>query len=112
MWSGTTRLCDSTNVSGFGALRSTSFTTSWSGAPMPPPSLADLQFEHFEPLRGEVFLAYVEESSPLSFELVDLRGTRWEGRRPQHLRSPFSMVFRGLLTPLLPQRMYDLEHAK
>src|SRR5690242_15009113 len=58
---------------------------------------------------GESFRAHPDVGPPLTVELIeatDLSG----GKPPADHRAPFSIVFRGPLTPLLPQKIYRLEH--
>jgi hypothetical protein len=73
--------------------------------------LERLQVEDFEPLRGQKFLVHAEPL-PVAVELVEVTGARRDARRPAHLRTPFSLVFRGPPTPQLTQKMYDFEHER
>jgi hypothetical protein len=62
---------------------------------------------------GETFRICPEELPPISTVLVtvtDLSPRLGRPLDPGDLRAPFSVVFRGPMTPMLPQRIYRLAH--
>lgn len=66
----------------------------------------------------ETFRVYPDAANAqhaFEFVLVEANDLRTEGHRsasaPQR-RAPFSIVFRGPPTPILPQRIYRLVHAE
>lgn len=62
---------------------------------------------------GSTFRIYPDTSEPLEVELVsatELGGST--GEEPAGRRQPFSIVFRGPGDVLLPQRTYQIEHAR
>lgn len=67
--------------------------------------LEDLTKESFQPLVGDTF-RLVSHEPPLELKLAEIEA-RW-GRGPK--REPFSLLFLGPAEPLLPQRIYRLEH--
>ncbi|WP_027891001.1 DUF6916 family protein [Calidithermus chliarophilus] len=61
----------------------------------------------FEPLVGSVFsIPFVEGS----FELTLIEAQPLPPRVPGARREPFALLFRGPRSPVLPQRIYPLEH--
>ncbi|OYU98202.1 MAG: hypothetical protein CFE45_17380 [Burkholderiales bacterium PBB5] len=65
--------------------------------------------EDFTPLCGERFVLAIEPGQTLSAQLVEAQAL------PQpsfNGRQPFSLVFSGPPAPVLPQRIYQLAHAR
>lgn len=56
---------------------------------------------------GDSFHIHLQEALPLEVRLIEAQelGGGGGGRR-----TPFSLVFRGPLRPVLPQRIYRIEH--
>jgi hypothetical protein len=71
--------------------------------------LADFTLETFAGRLGETFRVG-EGVDALDLELVEV--TVGIARPHAGGRVPFSLVFRGPLEPVLPQRMYRFEHAE
>ena len=74
-----------------------------------------LTLDSFAGLAGETFTLSESAGLALPLELAEARslasaGTAAEGRR--RAREPFSIVFKGPAAPVLPQRIYRLEHAR
>jgi hypothetical protein len=70
--------------------------------------------ETFAPRVGSVFRIVVDDKTTIEAELETV--TTSEGESADHaraagLREPFSIVLRGPAEPILPQRIYRLEHA-
>ncbi|HEX2163867.1 MAG TPA: hypothetical protein VHM02_07950 [Thermoanaerobaculia bacterium] len=74
------------------------------------PDLKDLRLADFEPLRESSFRLSGEGlPEPLALRLVETRSlTRADGAGER--RQPFGLVFRGPRDPVLPQRIYRVEH--
>ena len=75
--------------------------------------LDTLTLESFTPHVGGAFRLSTSDG-PLTLTLDEARslaspGTRAEGDRRK--REPFRLLFRGPSLPILPQRIYPLEHA-
>lgn len=67
------------------------------------------QLARFEPLVGSQFSLHVEGHGPLVARLLEAQA----GRCPApHGRLPFSLTFEGPQQPLLPQRIYRVEHPE
>lgn len=69
--------------------------------------MSEFGLEHFASLRGKRFILHGEESGSLSAELVEakpLSTPSFQGRQP------FSLLFRGPASPVLPQRIYSVAH--
>lgn len=62
----------------------------------------------FEPHIGDVFRLHVEGHPPVDTVLVEATRLR---ASPERARAPFSIVFRGPVEPVYPQRIYRLEHG-
>jgi hypothetical protein len=65
--------------------------------------------DDFTPLCGEQFVVAIEPGLALSAQLVEAHAL------PQPTfngRQPFSLVFAGPPAPVLPQRIYQLAHAR
>lgn len=71
--------------------------------------LEGLKIEDFLERVGEEFRVVTDEVAVglVLVEVTDL--ARRDGSGPR--RSPFSLIFRGPLAPVMPQRTYGLEHA-
>lgn len=77
--------------------------------------LETVTVDTFRPLIGSAFRIVVAESSWLEAELeaVESAGLQAAGAaRAAGRREPFSIVFRGPAEPVLPQRIYRLEHTE
>ena len=75
--------------------------------------LGSLTVENFAPHVGSTFTAKLEGTDHIELQLVEARPV---GPATQPLpagagRAPFSLIFRGPAHPVLPQRIYALEHA-
>ena len=69
--------------------------------------------ETFAPHLGETFRVYPDPATALDMSLIDvtvLGGGSGRGGESAGGRVPFSLVFRGPLQPVLPQRTYRVEH--
>jgi hypothetical protein len=69
----------------------------------------------FAPFVQTPFGVRVDEEHELTLELVEARAADEERARAAAatgVRTPFSLVFSGPLEPLLPQRIYRLEHER
>ena len=69
----------------------------------------------FTPHLGTTFRIYLTPAPGLDVELTTV--TPWQGQAPgspeaPSRRAPFSLLFRDPMTPLLPQRIYPMEHAQ
>lgn len=81
--------------------------------------LENLTHKDFAPCLGDVFHLTLDAEQMLTMELVEvapilLRTStqpRWREAAPLS-RTPFSIVFRGPNTHLLPQHMYTLTHER
>lgn len=71
--------------------------------------LEELAYSDFFERVGEEFRVAVEDAAVVLVlsEVTDL--TRREAPSPR--RSPFSLIFLGPLAPVLPQRIWPLEHG-
>jgi hypothetical protein len=69
------------------------------------PELDSLTAHDFAPLRNQPFQLAPERGQPIELELVEVDAAEGAGGRP------FSVVFRGPGEPVLPQRIYRIEHA-
>jgi hypothetical protein len=74
------------------------------------PVLTDLTLATFEPRLGESFRIALDEGQGVDVELVEAVASAGGGARGEGLREPFSIVFRGPYEPVLPQRIYRIEH--
>ncbi|MBV9336790.1 MAG: hypothetical protein JO243_12975 [Solirubrobacterales bacterium] len=70
-------------------------------------SLASITAEDFRPLVGTRFGV---AAGPFASELIEVHAL--DGTAGPGLRSPFSLIFRGPLEPLLPQGIHRLEHGQ
>ena len=62
---------------------------------------------------GETFALRLDSATTLDLELIAATALSeaTASGRPSQRRTPFSIVFRGPLQPILPQRIYRMEHA-
>ena len=65
--------------------------------------------ETFEPIKGAVFELVLGEEQTVPLELSAVLGTGLQGLAN---REQFSLHFRGPATPVLPQRIYRLDHPE
>ena len=71
--------------------------------------LESLTSHDFNPLLEQTFrLHHQPGQPPLEVTLVEV--VEFGPEPPAGGRQPFSLVFRGPLSPVLPQRIYPLEH--
>ena len=70
-------------------------------------SLADLTIDAFRPRVAERFRIHTSPASAIDAELIDVRALGASGAAR---RTPFAVLFRTVLTPALPQRIYRVEH--
>jgi hypothetical protein len=71
-----------------------------------------LTVETFAPAVGSTFALHDGDADPLALTLIE-GGTSFPDAPPADAsgtRSPFSLRFLGPLDPILPQRIYRLEH--
>lgn len=73
--------------------------------------LDKLQIADFARHLNQTFRIHVETPEPLAAELIEVSqmGSRPEG---EEWRQAFSVVFRGPAEPILPQRIYRVEHEE
>ena len=71
--------------------------------------LDDFTIETFADRVGETFRV-ADGSNVIEMELVDASGGTGDRASGAAGRIPFSVVFRGPLQPILPQRIYRFEH--
>jgi hypothetical protein len=72
------------------------------------PELKDVSLETFRPLIGEEFVIHVDENAALE---VTLRAANALADQASPAgRLAFSILFEGPLEPILPQRIYALDH--
>ncbi len=70
--------------------------------------LADLTADDFAAHSGSRYLLRIAGAAePIALELVEVNAG---GHGPRRASRPFSLVFRGPRSPLLPQAQYRLEH--
>ena len=70
--------------------------------------LDQLTVERFAALLHQTFRVRLDDLA-LDLELVEAQGLKSHGRSAGN-RQPFSILFRGPLRPILPQRVYPLDH--
>jgi hypothetical protein len=68
-----------------------------------------LTASHFQRFKGSSFRLRADDVVDVELLEVDEVGAG-SGAPPQTARAPFSIVFRGPRDPVLPQRIYRLEH--
>lgn len=64
--------------------------------------------ETFQPHMGDTFRLHLDAPPPLDVVLTE--ASELPVSSPQRPRAPFSIVFRGPPTVVLPQRIYAVEH--
>jgi hypothetical protein len=71
-----------------------------------------LTADTFAPAVGDTFALDAGDAGRLDFELIEsrLRDPDRPAEDDSGTRAPFSLLFRGPVDPLLPQRIYRLEH--
>jgi hypothetical protein len=70
--------------------------------------LESLTVETFAARVGELFRLIANTGTTISVELIDATALGSPGSAGG--RTPFSILFRGPMTPVLPQRIYRLDH--
>lgn len=70
--------------------------------------LDKLTKETFEPLKGDTF-SLTHENGVIPLSIVAVLGTGLQGHAA---REQFSVHFRGPSSPVLPQRIYRIEHPQ
>ena len=67
----------------------------------------------FTPHVGTIFRIFLAEAPAVEIELTTVTPHQTpSGPEAQRQRAPFSLLFRGPLAPILPQRIYSLAHAE
>ncbi len=84
--------------------------------------LSKLSLEAFTPCLHQTFQVTVSEGHVITFELIEVKplspsaplsAQSWGRASEVPIRQePFSLIFRGPLNPLLPQKLYRLEHPE
>lgn len=75
--------------------------------------LESFQFQTFSPLVGQPFRVQVGSDEFLDLELIEATDLRVDGPPvAPGARTPFSVLWRGPSTPILPQQIYRLEHEE
>jgi len=72
--------------------------------------LEDFTVVTFEERLGETFRIGLDDGSALDVELVSATVAPTRPNEAPRVRAPFSIVLRGPLEPILPQRIYHFEH--
>ena len=72
--------------------------------------LDKLKAQHFEPHLGTAFRIDFTDHAPVELVLAQVDAVG--GQTETEGRAPFSLLFCGPLAPLLPQRIYPLQHAE
>jgi hypothetical protein len=77
-----------------------------------PAMLDRLTVDDFKPAVGQTFALDADDAGKLDLELVAARTHPPDGPAQDEsgTRSPFNLLFRGPVDPVLPQRIYRLEH--
>ena len=76
--------------------------------------LERVTIETFAPLVGDPFTLHVDATRTIDLELIeatDLGDASGSAPPAEGHRTPFSIVFRSASNAILPQRIYQLEHA-
>ncbi len=60
----------------------------------------------FDPYVNQIFQVQPESADPVEMELIELTEKEYPGQES------FSLIFRGPLEPVLPQRTYKLVHTE
>ena len=81
------------------------------GMMRPMGDISEFTLETFAPRVGETFRLQLADAATLELVLADASAPESAaGAEEAGLRSPFSIVLRGPLQPLLPQQMYSFAH--
>jgi hypothetical protein len=72
--------------------------------------LSGLTLARFESRLGDSFRIALENGQRIDVELVEAAASGAGATPPEGVREPFSIVFRGPFEPVLPQRIYLMEH--
>lgn len=72
--------------------------------------LDKLDSTDFSPYLDQSFRLWLEGVGLLEFELIEVQEMSDSTDEVQGHRRPFSIVFRGPEQPVLPQRIYRIEH--
>ncbi len=72
-------------------------------------TLADITHQQFAARLNQSFLIRFEDDAVLESELVEV--SPWGNPSPGQ-RQPFSLMFRGMGDPVLPQRIYSVENEE
>jgi len=72
------------------------------------PELSEVSLEAFSPLVGERFAMQLDDGPALAVTLSEATALASQPSRTG--RIPFSLLFEGPPEPILPQRIYPLEH--
>jgi uncharacterized protein DUF6916 len=72
--------------------------------------IEDFEASTFSGLCGEPFRVLYDDDSIVDLELASVTPGSVTPNDAGQRREPFSIVFRGPLEPLLPQRSYPFEH--
>jgi hypothetical protein len=70
----------------------------------------DVALSTFEPRLGESFRIALDDGRRIDVELIEAAASRGSAPPSEGLREPFAIVFRGPYEPVLPQRIYRIEH--
>jgi hypothetical protein len=70
----------------------------------------DFELETFSGRAGETFRLLLDDGSTVDLELVSVTPGVVTPNDPSGMRAPFSVIFRGPLEPVMPQRIYRVEH--
>lgn len=70
--------------------------------------LESFTLETFAPHKGQAFYIRLDDGQALQTRLEEVQGST--ERTARIARPPFSLVFHGPLTPVLPQRIYTVEN--
>lgn len=66
------------------------------------------EFEAFAGCLGETFELATDQHAPLATQLVEAV----QGKHAGPTRTPFSLLFRGPLEPVLPQQLFLVRHPR
>ncbi len=69
--------------------------------------MSEFSLEHFAPLQGKRFILHGEETGSLSAELIEAKPLATPGFQG---RQPFTLLFKGPVSPVLPQSTYSVAH--
>ncbi len=76
--------------------------------------LKEVTVSVFEECVGSAFRIHADSGGPIDATLIEATpmGSRSDGSGAVAQRDAFSIVFRSPAEPVLPQKIYTLEHAK